>query len=114
MHKNNSIGEKLVELLSPIVDLSYIQAEVSKFPYCAYDMESLAPVKDKQGIRAFNASVSIYVVTKTESQADEMKNKIIGALKREKYWDFSLQNITAATDQGHWSYRLEYSITQIV
>lgn len=111
---NNRIGQKLVETISPIIDISYLQAEVSVFPYCAYDIESQSPVRDKQGIRAYTASVSIYVVAKKESQADELKNKIIDALKNDNSWGFILQNTTATTDSGHWSYRLEYSITQIL
>lgn len=109
-----SIGEKLVELISPIIDVSYLQAEVSQFPYCAYDIESLTPVRDKRGIRAYTASVSIYVVAEKESQADTLKDQILDILKSDNSWGFILQNTTAATDQGHWSYRLEYLITQIL
>lgn len=114
MKKNSSIGEKLVELISPIINVSYLQAEVSQFPYCAYDIESLTPVRDKRGIRANTASVSIYVVAEKESQADTIKGQILGALNSDNNWGFILQNTTAATDQGHWCYRLEYSITQIL
>lgn len=113
MNKKN-IGERLVELISPIINVSYIQAEVSQFPYCAYDIESLTPVRDKKGIRAYTASVSIYVVAEKESQADAIKEQILDALNSDNNWGFILQNTTAATDQGHWSYRLEYLITQIL
>lgn len=114
MKNNNSIGEKLVNLISPIIDISYIQAEVNSFPYCAYDIESQNPVRTKHGVNAWQASASIYVVTKKESQADTLKNSIIDALKDEKKWVFNLQNITANTDSGHWAYRMEYLITQIL
>ena len=114
MNKSSSIAEKLVELISPIVDVSYIQAEVTKYPYCAYDIESLSPQKTKHGVNAWNASVSVYIVTKKESQADSLKKSIIDAIKNENKWVFNLQDITANTDNGHWAYRLEYSITQIL
>ena len=114
MNKKSTIGEKLVKLISPIIGVSYLQAEVNKFPYCAYDIESQNPVRDKQGIRAYKASVSVYVVADRESQADSLKDQIVAALKNDNSFGFILQNTTASTDSGHWSYRLEYLITQIL
>lgn len=109
----SSIGERLVELISPIIDVSYMQAEVDKFPYCAYDIESEAPLRDKHKIYGSKAEVSIYVVATTESKASEICNKIKKKLTRGPQWDFVLETTSASTDSEHWAYRMEYTIKQI-
>lgn len=110
---NSSIGEKLTQLISPIIDVSYMQAEVEKFPYCAYDIETEAPLRDKHSIYGCRAEVSVYVVAKKESQAAQLMAQIKKALKREKGWDFNLEATSAETDGEHWAYRIEYTIKQL-
>lgn len=110
----SKVGEKIMELVNPIVEVSMLQAEVSKFPYCAYEIESQEAVRDKHRVNAWRTDVSIYVVAKTESQASELSQRIMEVMPRDNQWDFALQNRTPATDSGHWMYRLEYFVTQII
>ena len=109
----SNIGEKIVELLKPLISASYIQAEVNTFPYCAYDIESQQPIRSKHAILGYNADVSIYIVDRNETNAATLKDRVIATLVREGKFDFALQNITATTENNHWAYRLEYNIKQI-
>lgn len=103
----------MVELISPIIDISYMQAEVDKFPYCAYDIETESPLRDKHKIYGSRAEVSIYVVAKKESQASQLCNRIKKVLVRSEGWDFNLEAVSASTDSEHWAYRIEYTIKQL-
>ena len=107
------IGEKLVELINPIINVSYMVAQVDKFPYCAYEINNESPLRTKHGIYGSQADVSIYVVAKKESQAAQYRNRIVKALPRERYWDFKLDGISAETDGEHWAYKIDYTITRI-
>lgn len=110
----SKVGEKIVELISPIIEVSLMQAEVDKFPYCAYEIDAEVPQRSKAGILGYKTDLSIYIVAKTESQAAEIAERITSVLPRNNTWDFALQNKTPATDSGHWMYKLEYSVTQIL
>lgn len=110
----SKVGEKLTELISPIIEVNFMVAEVEKFPYCCYEIENEQPLMDKRGLYGFTTEVAIYVVAKSESHADNLKNRIMKALVRDNKWNFRYSGVTAQTDGEAWAYKIDYSITQFL
>lgn len=110
----SKVGEKITQLISPIIAVSFMVAEVDTFPYCCYEVENEQPLLDKNGIYGYSSEVAIYVVAKKESHAANLKKRIMKALVRDSKWNFRNTGVTANTDGAAWAYKIDYTITQIL
>jgi len=108
-----NIGNKLNEIISPIVPFFLSEAETSNYPFSVYTAE-IQPYYNKDGIYRYRASVVINVVSNEFDEADTIANAINAAILENSTGIFSseLQSINKDCSEGIWAISLNYIINQ--
>ena len=112
----SSIGRILVELISPIVDITLSMSEEMNTPFCTYDLSEL-PTREKKGIYKWTATVSIWVVGTAFDQIEPLAAAIKTAIEARKNRDFFAKMINQeeqSDGQSQVAYKIDYSITQLL
>lgn len=108
-----SIGNKLNEIISPIVPFFLSEAETSSYPFCVYNAD-IQPFYSKDGIYRYRASVNLNIVSNDFDEADTIANAIIAATNEEMTGDYSasMQSMNKDCSEGIWAIEINYIINQ--
>lgn len=109
-----TIGIRLTELCSPLVNFNLSEAEVEAYPYAVYS-SSPSPVYTKDGIHHYESDVTITVYAKDLDVitpiVDKIRKAIAGGMRNEKYFSWINREYTECIDEV-WSVELSYLIKQ--
>lgn len=107
------IGQKLNEIISPIVPFFLSEAETSNYPFSVYNAD-IQPYYNKDGIYRYRASVNLNVVSNDFDDADAIANAIIAAIDEDMTGNFSasLQSMNKDCSEGIWAIEVNYIINQ--
>ena len=99
-----SIGIKLVELITPIIPLILSETETDQYPYCTYEMTT-QEYRDK----------AIRIVSKDFSEADSLRERVEAALfegMNGPQYFFTLTTRDKDRVNGVWILEINCTITQ--
>lgn len=110
-----AIGQRITELVDPIVPLSLDEAETEEYPYAYYGS---APVyhRDKDGtLYKITSDVTVSVVSKSFDEADGLAESVIGAVEGGMSgggFRAELSSHQKTCYEGVWTIGLIFSVTQ--
>ena len=74
-----TIGVRLNQLIEGIVPFYFSEAQAKDYPFAVYTLTA-TPVRTKDGIIRYEASVQINVYSENLDEADHISNEILNAL----------------------------------
>lgn len=94
---------------------AYVE-ETDSVPFCCYQINSDAPIMSKAGIRGWDSSVSLYVVSDDENEAELIKNSIVNGVDTYRTATFypKIANIYPQFQDGCWMYKIDYEFKTLV
>lgn len=109
------IGEKLAEIVEPIVPFFFSEAETEEYPYAVYTKD-VTPVPSKDGIHKLRADVTVEVYAKDYDEAVDIAEEIRAAVlagMRDEQFSVWPQLHQESRSEGIWISRTDYIIKQI-
>lgn len=108
------IGEKINEIVSPIVPFFLTEAEVEKYPFAFYE-QTVTPLNTKDGIYKFRSTAVISVVSEDFDEADDIASQIMLAIAdgmHNETYSSHLTSINKDCNEGVWTIELNYILNQ--
>lgn len=107
-----SIGEKIVELVSPLVKLYLSEAETENYPYAVYEMD-VTPYYTKDGIYRYEGDVTVRLFGKDFDEIDALTTTIEDALMTmDQNYTSSYTGYDKTCTEGVWQIEMKFSIKQ--
>lgn len=110
----DTTGEKLNELIAPIVPFFFAEAETDSRPYAVYT-KTTEPVYTKDGLHHFASAVDIFIYAETFAQSEEIAEAVRSAIHsgmRNATYSARLVDDENQCLEGVWSFSLTYNIKQ--
>lgn len=108
------IGEKINEIISPIVPFFLSEAEVEHYPFSVYE-QTVTPSFTKDGVYKFRSTAKISIVSDDFDEADAIANAVIDAIAEEMH-DDKYSSLLSSVDkdciEGVWTIELNYILNQ--
>lgn len=109
-----SIGVKLVQVVSPVMPVSLSEAETDNKPYCVYEL-TVTPYQTKDGIYKYAGDVTIRLVGNTLDEINTKADQIVTAIAQgmnSSQYSASLQTRTKNCQENIWTIELVFIINQ--
>ena len=110
-----SIGGKLVQVLSGIIDIGLDQDGQQALPYAVYSLD-VAPYYVKGSIYKYSGTMYIYIYANRASDARELQEQVVAAIAlqmQDAQYRSRLLSASSGDDNGKYVQTLEFSITQV-
>lgn len=108
------IEEHIVTRLQPIITPSYMYDEQGALPYCVYEVENLQPIMAKRGPIGYTASVSIYLVAKSEAESVSLKDNVLNALaEKQAGFVINVDAVQPAFAEDKWLQKIDINVKQL-
>lgn len=110
-----TIGGKLVQVLTGIIDIGEDQDGKTALPYAVYSLD-VAPAYVKGRIYKISGTLNIYIYADTASEARSIQDQVVTAIADQMQNDQYRSRLVSASsndDNGKYVQTLEYSISQI-
>ncbi|WP_322290569.1 hypothetical protein [Paratractidigestivibacter sp.] len=107
-----SIGEKIVELVSPLVKFYLSEAETESYPYAVYDMD-VTPYYTKDGVYRYSADATVRLFGKDFDELDGLWTKIEDALMMmDQGYTSTYTGYSKTCTEGVWQIEMNFNILQ--
>lgn len=109
-----SIGAKIVSLLSGVVSIALAEEQTEEYPYAVYE-QTVQPILDKSAPVAYESDTTIYVYSKDFDEADALLQSIKSALAEgmdgEQFYAIPQSEQKDCVDEV-WNVSINYRIIQ--
>ena len=107
-----SIGEKIVELVSPLIKLYLSEAETETYPYAVYDAD-IAPTYTKDGVSRYTANATVRLFGKDFDELDTLAAGVEDALMTmDQSYVSTYTGYNKTCTEGVWQIEMTFNIVQ--